>query len=543
LAQARFGSRWSAACRRHVRAAGQLQGRDLMAVAAAAIKAARDRKRREDHHHKDDEEPPEPRNPNRRGLFGRSVVLNDTFNSRIKLQIENMMERQERVRVTYTGLRVQAFVAVLIGGNFLVNVAEKQFDPKGDQGMEHIWYPFELFFNIAFTLELLVNFFAHCWSPFWRSGWNVFDLMVVSIGILTTVKTDLPGPLKLLRIIRAFRVFRLFKRVKSLNRIMLSLTRAVPGVANAFLILVLVMSIYAILGVDLFKEHGKAGVITNESGESVEYWTPRGQEYGDEYFGNFLKSWYTMFQVLTTDSWNEAIGRPLVHQEESLFGIGCGLFFTSFSVVVAIVLVNVMVAVLLEKMVDESPAERANESERADRAAQDRMSKGVFEDACPAWEGRSQEEGTAINSNWLEDFASKAEAVQESERSATAKEAIVHVNSSQVLGAEVTSLKLDIDDLKKQLHAILHTFQGLAASRGAETSAVRLDASLRAAAAVGTGSFAGQAEGCLPGQPGMKQMAPLGQHSCSRQVSPRGHQDADCSGVESPLESGGSEEK
>eukprot|EP00971_Amphidinium_carterae_P017591 346482-Amphidinium_carterae.1 len=32
----------------------------------------------------------------------------------------------------------------------------------------------------------------------------------------------------------------------------------------------------------------------------------------------------------------------------------------------------------------------------------------VFEDACPAWEGRSQEEGTAINSNWLEDFASKA---------------------------------------------------------------------------------------------------------------------------------------
>lgn len=52
----------------------------------------------------------------------------------------------------------------------------------------------------------------------------------------------------LLRMMRAFRVFRLFKRVESLRKIMQSLSRAVPGVANAFFIQVLVMSIYAILG-------------------------------------------------------------------------------------------------------------------------------------------------------------------------------------------------------------------------------------------------------------------------------------------------------
>mmetsp|Transcript_21204 Transcript_21204/g.73163 ORF Transcript_21204/g.73163 Transcript_21204/m.73163 type:complete len:200 (+) Transcript_21204:282-881(+) len=59
-----------------------------------------------------------------------------------------------------------------------------------------------------------------------------------------------------------------------------------------------------------------------------------------------------MFQVLTGDSWSEAIGRPLVAN----FGpFGTGFFFVSFNLVNAIVLVNVVVAELLEKMVEEEP--------------------------------------------------------------------------------------------------------------------------------------------------------------------------------------------
>ena len=57
--------------------------------------------------------------------------------------------------------------------------------------------------------------------------------------------------------IRAFRVFRLFKRIKSLNKIIVSLGKAVPGVLNAFFVVFLVMCIYAILGVDFFLDFGK----------------------------------------------------------------------------------------------------------------------------------------------------------------------------------------------------------------------------------------------------------------------------------------------
>ena len=64
------------------------------------------------------------------------------------------------------------------------------------------------------------------------NGWNCFDFIVVAIGWMLQLNVALPGPLKLLRLMRAFRVFRLFKRVKSLNKIIVSLGKAVPGMSK-----------------------------------------------------------------------------------------------------------------------------------------------------------------------------------------------------------------------------------------------------------------------------------------------------------------------
>mmetsp|Transcript_32391 Transcript_32391/g.76084 ORF Transcript_32391/g.76084 Transcript_32391/m.76084 type:complete len:532 (-) Transcript_32391:101-1696(-) len=258
---------------------------------------------------------------------------------------------QLEARWFYKHIRVQVTVAALIAGNFLVNMIEKQIDPKGTEYVD-TFKAFELFFNIAFTIELLVNMYAFWCKRFWSSGWNIFDVIVVSIGILTTTEAPLPGPFKLLRIMRAFRVFRLFKRVESLRQILASLARAMPGVINAFIILMLVMSIYAMLAVDFFKDFGNDGVYINESGGEVEpFATFRGQGWGNEYYGNFMKSLYTQFQVLMGDAWSEACVRVLIHRKEDWqIQIASGLFYTSFVIVNAIVLVNVVVAVLLEKM-------------------------------------------------------------------------------------------------------------------------------------------------------------------------------------------------
>ena len=154
-----------------------------------------------------------------------------------------------------------------------------------------------------------------------------------------------------LRMLRAFRILRLFRRVESLNKIIVSLGKAVPGLANAGLVMLLVMCIYAILGVDLFGKHGMGGSITNVEGNAVALLTLRGMTYGDEYYGTFFRSLYTLFQVLTGESWSEMVARPTIFGELSVSG---SLFFVSYILVCGIVLINVVVAVLLDKMMDGS---------------------------------------------------------------------------------------------------------------------------------------------------------------------------------------------
>merc|ERR1719478_610843 len=89
---------------------------------------------------------------------------------------------------------------------------------------------------------------------FFKSAWNCFDLLVVSIGALDLCRAPLPGPLKLVRMLRAFRVFRLFGRVESLKKIIVMIHRALPGVMSAFVLNFIVLCIYAVLAVDFFKD-------------------------------------------------------------------------------------------------------------------------------------------------------------------------------------------------------------------------------------------------------------------------------------------------
>lgn len=330
----------------------------------------------------------------------------------------------------YRNEKVEYFVAALIILNFIVNIWEKQVDPTGfgsdpaARKYAETWDAIGLTFNYLFLIELLVNMYAFWLYDFWADPWNIFDFLVVSIGVIDMTGIDL-GPFKLLRLMRAFRVMRLFKRVKSLNKIVVSLGKAVPGMANAMIIQIIFMSIFAMVGVEFFSNAfmppgsmkgdnvawtdittcpriDKNGIdlsvsrwykdYENESFYKDTPWTAdqgwpdrrrtssfhddpdiappyhdyayksddyvsgqecyitaRGQRYAYEYYGTFFRSLYTLFQVLTGDSWSEAIARPMLERMGGLTSI----FYVLYVIINVVVLVNVVVAVLLEKMVDD----------------------------------------------------------------------------------------------------------------------------------------------------------------------------------------------
>ena len=281
----------------------------------------------------------------------------------------------EKAKKIYMNNVMQLLVAACILGNFVVNIAEKEIDPYPAhmQKLGEVWQAFDLAFNIIFTFEIVLNAWS-CGGPyrkFWSSGWNCFDFTVVFVGLVMLSGLIHPSnPLSNLKMLRAFRVFRLFKRIKSLNKVVMALVKSIPGVMNAFIIMVIFMMIYAILAVEYFAHIGQDfgpdpnatytyGVYTtfgegadgNLTEHQLDAGTDRGFVYGWEYYGTFCRALFTLFQVMTGESWSEAIARPIMFSTRN--AIPTAFFFVSFILLMQIVLTNVVVAVLLEKFVED----------------------------------------------------------------------------------------------------------------------------------------------------------------------------------------------
>ena len=332
-----------------------------------------------------------------------------------KLFIEKLRMRKNRWKTTvdlpyndvvaavYNLKGVQIFIALVILVNFLCIILEKEVDPypKENQLSHATWYGIDSVCNVIFLIELLVNLYGSFWRPFVANPWNYLDTLVVIVGVFSLCNVTLPSPLDQLKILRAFRILRLFKRIESLNKILVALVRSIPGVMNAFAVMFIFMAIYAVLAVDLFRDFAGRGTYptiqrygpadgqwgadgapfalpyTGDPKARVESvtdvrdnaFTPRGFHYGQEYFGTFSRSLFTLFQVLTGESWSEAVARPLLFgwDEDNAFIVG--LFFTSFILLCSIILQNVVVTVLLDNFLsDDTKGEASDKSADADHA-------------------------------------------------------------------------------------------------------------------------------------------------------------------------------
>ena len=262
---------------------------------------------------------------------------------------------QREVRRYYCHPIVVWTVAGIIIANFIVNIVEKEIDAdRSHLKYASFWDGADTVFNVLFLVELLWNMYGYGFGrAFWKSGWNVFDFFITGVGVI--LLAGVSGPISQLKLLRAFRVFRLFKRIKSLNKIIMALLASVPGVANAFVILFIFFCIYAILAVELFRDFGSNGTYMTDDLNDVSHindaYTPRGYTNGREYYGTWTRAMYSMFQLMTGDSWAEALGRPLVFGLYQKSTFTAGAFFISFIILTNMVLTNVVVAVLLDKFV------------------------------------------------------------------------------------------------------------------------------------------------------------------------------------------------
>ncbi|MEP5630837.1 MAG: ion transporter [Tateyamaria sp.] len=177
-----------------------------------------------------------------------------------------------------------------------------------------------------FVVELLLKLYAYGLS-FFRNSWNIFDLLVVSVGLLPS-----SSGLSVLRGLRVIRAMRLLSVIPQMRAVVQALLDALPGMGA---VIVMISIVFYIFGVMATIMYGNAF---------------------DEWFGTLGRSLYSLFQIMTLESWSMGIVRPVMEVYPTAWA-----FFVPFIVITAFSVLNLFIGLLVNTM--QSAVEDETEAE------------------------------------------------------------------------------------------------------------------------------------------------------------------------------------
>ena len=168
---------------------------------------------------------------------------------------------------------------------------------------------------VIFCIELGLRVYAKG-LQFFRDPWGIFDLMVVAITLVPSNEA-----LTVLRALRVVRVFRLVSTIPRLRRIVAALLHAVPGVGAIIVLLLIVFYVFSVITTKIF-----------------------GQNFPD-WFGSLGDSMFTLFQIMTLESWSMGIVRPVMEIYPWAW-----VLFVAFIVLSSFTVLNLFIAIIIDSM-------------------------------------------------------------------------------------------------------------------------------------------------------------------------------------------------
>ncbi|HIP12975.1 MAG TPA: ion transporter [Arcobacter sp.] len=174
---------------------------------------------------------------------------------------------------------------------------------------------FDVFVISIFTIEVSLRIYVHRVS-FFKDGWSIFDFTIVAISLIPT-----SAGFEILRILRVLRLLRLITVIPQMKKIVMALVQVIPGMASIGALLSLIFYIFAIMATQLF-------------GEKFPQW-----------FGTLGETFYTLFQIMTLESWSMGIARPVMEVYPSSW-----VFFILFVLITTFIMINLIIAVVVDAM-------------------------------------------------------------------------------------------------------------------------------------------------------------------------------------------------
>lgn len=181
----------------------------------------------------------------------------------------------------------------------------------------------------VFVVEIFLRIVAHGFR-FFKDPWSLFDFAVVAIALVPA-----SGPLAVLRTLRVLRVLRILTLMPSMRKVVHGLISALPGLSSVMMLMGLIFYVSAVVATGLF-------------GEKFPQW-----------FGNLGETGYTLFQVMTLESWSMGIARPVLEAYPFAW-----VFFVIFILITTFTMLNLFIAVIVNATQAEHDIENALVVER-----------------------------------------------------------------------------------------------------------------------------------------------------------------------------------
>lgn len=198
---------------------------------------------------------------------------------------------------------------------------------------QNYWDGFLSLCTVFFIAEIGLRIY-YCKRAFFRSAWNIFDLLIVLISSITLLPSIMS--LRLLRLFRILRLLRLFSINNEVKRVMASLALAFTRVLWTSIIILCVYCIYLSMGIEFF---GKSFPM---------------------YFGTAGDAAFTLFQTMTLESWASGIARPMLSEYPYAW-----IYFVSFIIISNFLLLSLMTSVITASVVEIYEKMKKNKQDNA----------------------------------------------------------------------------------------------------------------------------------------------------------------------------------
>ncbi|KAJ3099789.1 Cation channel sperm-associated protein 4 [Phlyctochytrium planicorne] len=194
-----------------------------------------------------------------------------------------------------------------------------------------IFYILDYIFSTIFIIEILFKWY-YGFVQFWKDGWNIFDLFLVT----STLAGSDTRVLRIIRVLRAFRALRSITVLNGLQTVIRTIMDSIPDMANIMILLLILMFIWAVVGVTLF------------------------QSVSPHYFGDLQSAMFTLFIMMTQIGWLEVFD----HLEADGQFVAAAIYFSSFMVIGVFIFMKIIVAVVVSNLEETYANQRKQQKQK-----------------------------------------------------------------------------------------------------------------------------------------------------------------------------------